>query len=329
MSNKKSIETFIKHSTSYLLRMFRTILPIAAVATALYHAQIELIIIIIGFSFLIAVARALGVIDDSKDTPAISTPDGDSQIGSLEPLPKFKLDDDLKLKIVEHLKAESKGAIAEFVETEIFKNAAKQRDESNKFKEIFDEFKSNISEYQSHMAQWKINANVNLFFGLVCALAGIALMYFLVSGAPMPGADPNNLGNEFFKFISKFGLVIIFESVAFFFLKVYREDRAILRYFRNEVTNLELKAIALRTALAVGSATDRSKIVNILCSTERNFTIKKDERVITDITQENSEMLLEKFLGLVGKYSPPTAPSRETNHRPHEASANGKEAATP
>ena len=70
-----------------------------------------------------------------------------------------------------------------------------------------------------------------------------------------------------------------------------------IRYLRNEQTNLEAKAIALKTALAFGKPEALSKILVSLMATERNFVLKKGERVLTDLLYENSEILFEKIVG--------------------------------
>ena len=101
--------------------------------------------------------------------------------------------------------------------------------------------------------------------------------------------------SDLYRFLARFGLVLIIESVAFFFLKLYREDRAMIRYFRNEITNLESKTSALRAALTFGTPADLSKTLQALSGTERNFLVKKGDRVMSEINYENSEILLEKI----------------------------------
>ena len=163
-----------------------------------------------------------------------------------------------------------------------------------------------VSTYQLEMTSWRKNANVNLLIGLVCAVLGIGVMWqTLVTLNFEIGADTTWKIADLYHFLARFGLVLIIESVAFFFLKLYREDRNMIRYLRNEITNLELKCLSLKVALSFGSAADITKVLQSLSATERNFLVKKGERVMSDITYENSEILLEKILGrypeLLGK----------------------------
>ena len=82
-----------------------------------------------------------------------------------------------------------------------------------------------------------------------------------------------------------------------------------IRYLRNEITNIESKYLSLKAALSFGSGPDITKVLQSLSATERNFLVKKGERVMSDITYENSEILLEKLLGrhpeLLGKLAKP------------------------
>jgi hypothetical protein len=156
-----------------------------------------------------------------------------------------------------------------------------------------------LSNFASEMNGWRKNANINLIIGLGCAIIGIGVMWqTLVTLTFDVGAAGEATWRitDLYRFLARFGLVLIIESVAFFFLKLYREDRSMIRYFRNEITNLESRYVALTAALEFGTAADISKVLQSLSSTERNFLVKKGDRVISEIGYENSEILLEKLL---------------------------------
>src|SRR5260370_24517199 len=94
--------------------------------------------------------------------------------------------------------------------------------------------------YQLEMSSWRKNANVNLLIGLVCAIVGIGVMWqTLVTLNFELEAGASWKITDLYRFISRFGLVLIIESVAFFFLKLYREDRGLIPYLRNEITHIQ------------------------------------------------------------------------------------------
>jgi hypothetical protein len=149
------------------------------------------------------------------------------------------------------------------------------------------------------MESWRRNANINLIIGLACAIAGIYVMWQTLIYIQLTIQAETNSSmnwNDIYRFVARFGLVILIESVAFFFLKLYREDRAMIRYFQNEITNLESRALALKASIAFAKPDNVGKLLISLMSTERNFVLKKGERVLTDLLYENNEIILEKLL---------------------------------
>jgi hypothetical protein len=211
---------------------------------------------------------------------------------------QINIDEAFKGQLIARLTTESQSALASFVESEVFKKTAETRFKESERAHIVNDVDQMISTYQLEMASWRKNANVNLVIGLVCAIVGIAVMWqtLVTLNFQLEASDAWKI-TDLYRFLARFGLVLIIESVAFFFLKLYREDRSMIRYLRNEITNLESKCLSLKAALVFGSAADMTKVLQSLSATERNFVVKKGERVISDITYENSEILLEKLLG--------------------------------
>ena len=80
--------------------------------------------------------------------------------------------------------------------------------------------------------------------------------------------------------IPTFSLVLFIELFAYFFLRLYREGLSEMKYFQNELTNIESKLIAVEIALIQ----DNKKILKIalesLLATERNFIMKKGETTV-------------------------------------------------
>jgi hypothetical protein len=211
---------------------------------------------------------------------------------------QVNIDEEFKGQLLARLTTESQSALSSFVESEIFKKTAESRFKAEERNHVVTDVDQMISTYQVEMNSWRKNANVNLVIGLVCAILGIGVMWQTLATLNFEiGTDASWKFADLYRFLARFGLVLIIESVAFFFLKLYREDRSMIRYLRNEITNLESKCLSLRVALSFGSAADITKVLQSLSATERNFLVKKGERVMSDIAYENSEILLERILG--------------------------------
>lgn len=212
---------------------------------------------------------------------------------------------EIKGEIVDGLIATARDSLSSFIRQETFKAAAERNIKDTQFTEISKEFQSVILGYKQEMAGWRRNANINLIIGLACAIGGILVMWqtliYIQLAIQSDGNSPINW-NDFYRFVARFGLVILIESVAFFFLKLYREDRAMIRYFRNEITNLESRALALKTSITFAQPDNLGKLLIALMATERNFVLKKGERVLSDLVYENNEIILEKLLnGVIQK----------------------------
>ncbi|MGJ5066740.1 hypothetical protein [Bradyrhizobium oligotrophicum] len=216
---------------------------------------------------------------------------------STVPPSQINIDEEFKGQLLARLTTESQNALASFVEGEVFKKAAEADIREKHLENLNVGIDEMLSNFAGEMNGWRKNANINLIIGLGCAIIGIGVMWqTLVALTFDVGAGEAWRVTDLYRFVARFALVLIIESVAFFFLKLYREDRNMIRYFRNEITNLESRYVALKAALDFGLAADISKVLQSLSSTERNFLVKKGDRVISDIGYENSEILVEKIL---------------------------------
>jgi hypothetical protein len=81
-------------------------------------------------------------------------------------------------------------------------------------------------------------------------------------------------------FIPRISLVIFIEVFAFFFLKLYRSNLDNIRYYHNEMTNIEMKIISLKSSILNADKETINEVIKELSKTERNFVIKKGETTI-------------------------------------------------
>lgn len=93
------------------------------------------------------------------------------------------------------------------------------------------------------------------------------------------------------------------EIFAFFFLRLYRTSLVEIKFFQNELTNIELKLIALEAGIARDDKALIETLAANLMATERNFVIKPGETTI-DIEREklgykNIELLNESLVSLL------------------------------
>ncbi len=146
-------------------------------------------------------------------------------------------------------------------------------------------------------------SNINLTMGTSIGILAIVLLAFTFEKSLTNSAD---LSSFLISFIPRLSLIIIVEIFSFFFLRLYRGNMATIKYYQNELTNIELKEISLISALTVDKSEIRQEIISLLGKTERNFKLNKDESTIEIATQrmnnEQDKNLVADLIEIMKNY---------------------------
>ena len=127
--------------------------------------------------------------------------------------------------------------------------------------------------------------NVNLVIGMVTTFAGVCLLALVVFGEPPPysgsGTQPANSNFIYLlHFFARISIALFVEVFAYFFLRLYRTSLEDIKYYQNEMTNIESRALAVTL---LGSSADPvlpKVVLECLARTERNFILKKGESTL-------------------------------------------------
>lgn len=153
----------------------------------------------------------------------------------------------------------------------------------------------------------RLRANINLLIGMVITFLGLIILYQTVGVAEklhLIQQDPTSTmktGNDLFKelflsFAPRVMLVIFIEMFAYFFLRLYKQGLSEIKYFQNELTNVESRIIALEVCHLNSDSNAMSTVIESLSKTERNFVLNKDQ---TTIEIEKSKLDNETTKGLM------------------------------
>lgn len=100
----------------------------------------------------------------------------------------------------------------------------------------------------------------------------------------------------------RLSLVLIIEIIDFFFLKLYRATFMEIRYVQNEITNVEMKLIALNVAI-LHQARVLDDVIETLVKTDRNFIIDKGQTTVEIEKQravtESDKTVIQAAIGLL------------------------------
>lgn len=164
------------------------------------------------------------------------------------------------------------------------------RDISEKIESLF---MRTIKRLSAEINVLEKRARINLIIGSLTAFAGVSIFILFVFAKTGDIPAQTYLVKEFAPRIS---LVIVIELFAYFFLGLYKSNLSEIKYFHNELTNIEHKHLALEESLASANKTTITEIVKGLAKTERNFLLKKGE---TTVSLEDRRISLEEHKGII------------------------------
>jgi hypothetical protein len=120
--------------------------------------------------------------------------------------------------------------------------------------------------------------NINLAFGLLSTGTGLWLLYSTVFS--LKATETPDLTHFSMSYIPRLTLVIFVEIFAYFFLGLYKKGLADIKYFQNEITNIESKAVALDAALYTNNSDVISRVIEKISDTERNHILEKGQTTV-------------------------------------------------
>lgn len=118
---------------------------------------------------------------------------------------------------------------------------------------------------------------INLWIGIITTIIGASILsYHLITTT---NSNQDHVA-YLIQFLIRISIVIFFEFFAFFFLRLYKNTQEDIKFYQNEISNIELKTFAAMTALANNDTSLLKPIIEQLAATERNFILKKGETTI-------------------------------------------------
>jgi hypothetical protein len=168
--------------------------------------------------------------------------------------------------------------------------------ENGKYIELLNFIESYKLRLNYHIQSLIKNRDVNLIIGLVITAISIALLLiFFIFNYDLKQND-----DLVFYYASRFTVVVSIEIFSLFFLKLYSTNLFEIKYFQNELSNVESKIIALKTAMLVEQPELIAEVVKELVKTERNYILRKDETTVdlerTKLEKEDNKHLLDSLL---------------------------------
>lgn len=156
---------------------------------------------------------------------------------------------------------------------------------------------------EREISDLRLRSNINLLIGMMITLLGLFLLWTVVNtvdssemlkALASKGIESNSqfIKNLILPLVPRVMLVIFIEVFAYFFLRLYKNGLSEIKYFQNELTNVESKMVALELAHLSKNSDAISRVIASLVETERNFILQRGETTVElEKAKSESEMM--------------------------------------
>ncbi|MGV7093784.1 hypothetical protein [Siccibacter turicensis] len=206
---------------------------------------------------------------------------GEATKGSIE------LSNDERAMFLEEAKKKIAGHI-------VISATEKMKAELGKIKELAEigkHYEKMSLRLEKEIARLNHRGGINLGIGAVIAVFGIAYLGYAISNQAPYENIVIYLGNM----VPRFTFVVVIEVFAYFFLKLYKNGFEQVKYFQNELTNVDSKVLGIKFLKDIKNEELMNEVIKSLMSTERNFILEKGQTTV-GLEKEKMDMLENKGL---------------------------------
>ncbi|QDV50869.1 hypothetical protein [Gimesia fumaroli] len=171
--------------------------------------------------------------------------------------------------------------------------------QNTRLNEIWVDSKSRL---QNEIESLSLRSNINLVIGVSTTLLAVVLLTFIVLSDEFSSTD---IGTILIHFLPRLSIVIFIETFSYFFLRLYKSGLSDIKYYQNELTNVEARQLALETSL-FENITDRShSVITELAKTDRNNCISQNtsDSINSSVDLKDLEVIVRKLSNIVSKAS--------------------------
>lgn len=164
--------------------------------------------------------------------------------------------------------------------------------------------KAIVGRLNREIADLRLRSNINLIIGMAITIVGVYLLWKTVEmidtsvllrqlASEGQESTPKFIKNLFLPLVPRVLLVVFVEVFAYFFLSLYKSGLSEIKYFQNELTNIESKLAAVEFSYITKNEEGIKLAVESLSKTERNFILEKGQTTV-DLEKAKSESELTR-----------------------------------
>ena len=151
------------------------------------------------------------------------------------------------------------------------------------YKDISDEIIRSKNRILNEIGSLNRRGNLNLVIGSLTTIVAVGILFssFFYSIKIV------KIDEILSHYLPRVSIVLFAEIFAFFFLRLYRTSLIDIKYYQNELTNIEAKGLSLKAAIFMKDKDLYNNIIMDFCKTERNGILKSDESTSTIVLNKN------------------------------------------
>ena len=204
-----------------------------------------------------------------------------------------------KAALLESLRVQFESTAAGNIAEEIAANYGQtivEQKQATRVREIYD---GAVHRLGAAHASLQRRSELNLAIGSAITAAAATVLIYMVLIEPHPTGD---LSSVLTFYIPRVSTIAFIEVFAFFFLRLYRVSFDDLKFYQNEISTIQAKAMAIEYSLLSNSETGRLMVVGELARSDRALGRAQERRPGKHVEPSDSELG-----SIVGKVVPVVA----------------------
>lgn len=182
--------------------------------------------------------------------------------------------DDLVSRLTEEVSSAAAGKLVDQVESRL---ASLETNDLYSARHAMRSFENTRERVSLAVKALSRRGAVNLTIGGLITLGGAGMLWYIVVQDSANVVSPIQYAMHF---LPRLSIVVIVQVFALFFLRLYKVGLEEIKFFQNELTNIEQREIALSVSLLQDDPQLRSEVINQISKTERNNIIEKGQSTV-------------------------------------------------
>lgn len=167
-----------------------------------------------------------------------------------------------------------------------------------------------LARLEAEISEVRRRGGINLAMGMSITLIGLGILGYAVYAAPPVQSSPSELAAYF---LPRLSLALVTEMFAYFFLRLYKISMTETKYFQNELTGAEARALSILMSSSQDSATLVASVAKSLAGLDRNHVLERGQ---TTVEIEQARVEAESMRGLTAAMTQPRRWGRATKGGP-------------